>query len=65
MTGRLPMTIWTASASPAARIMPRITAVSEARLGGRQQDVADGLPARRAERQRARAHLPRDRDNES
>jgi len=28
MRGRLPMTIWTASASPAARIMPRMTAVA-------------------------------------
>src|SRR5207253_299847 len=28
MTGRLPMTIWTASASPAARIMPSTTAVT-------------------------------------
>ena len=28
MSGRLPMTIWTASASPAARIMPSTIAVA-------------------------------------
>ena len=27
ITGRLPMTIWTASASPAARVVPRTIAV--------------------------------------
>ena len=62
MIGRLPMTIWTASASPAARIMPSTTAVAMPPTAVGMQHVADRLPARRAERERGGPHVRRDRD---
>ena len=52
MTSAPPITMRTASVSPKARVMPRMTAVMREGIADFDHDVANGLPARISERER-------------
>ncbi len=56
-----PITCVTAIASPSARLRPRIVAAAMPAARRVEDDAADHLPARRAERERAVLELARER----